>query len=329
MTLRENNISTCLTQQISKDLSKICCNYDYFFNGKSTLLGYQQYFICCIEVLPCGKIISGNGVSIKIWDQITFECLDQIKCWDECYDCIGMCICALSDEYIVCASKCDYESDIMIWNLVTRKCESVLKSHTGPVHCIKIINENQIISGSEDLTIKIWNFKTQKCIKTYNDHKGGIRVIEILSDQRVVSGDTLGKIKIWDLLSQICVLTLDAHDKIVTTIAVFSDGHFISGSEDKMIKIWLPTENTKNDYYLDITFTEHTDEISDIIRLPDDRFISCSDPNVLKLWSHTTANYEVMNLKHDDDECEYILYFPHPDGRIISGSSEGMLCVWN
>ena len=325
MSDRKSNISKCLSGPILKDLADLTSNYDYLFEGKSTHLGKHYPFICCIAELPCGKIISGSGATIKIWDPKTFECLKEIVCWDECEDCVGMCVCVISDKYIACASRCEYDSLLYIWNLETQVCESAFTSHTSRINCIIMADTSKIISGSKDSTIKVWNIETQKCNMTLNNDCS-INTIAILSDQQIVSGDQNGKIKIWNLLTEDCILTLDAHNGCVYTIAVFFDGHFISGSIDSTIKVW---NKINNKYNLETTLTGlgHTDRITEITILPDDSFIICEDPNILKLWSCESGIYHSVDLQNKEDS-DYIFTFPLSGGRIVSGSSEGSLQIW-
>lgn len=41
-----------------------------------------------------------------------------------------------------------------------------LEGHSSSIHCIQILSDEMLVSGSADNTIKIWNFKNGDCIKT-------------------------------------------------------------------------------------------------------------------------------------------------------------------
>jgi WD40 repeat protein len=49
------------------------------------------------------------------------------------------------------------EIDFNLNNLENVKCIKTLNGHTGGVYCLTIINNDKIVSGSSDNSIKIWN----------------------------------------------------------------------------------------------------------------------------------------------------------------------------
>ncbi len=54
---------------------------------------------------------------------------------------------------------------IKLLDMNTSECLKTFEGHTDWVLCVKLVNENQIVSCSEDKTIKIWDIETGDCIK--------------------------------------------------------------------------------------------------------------------------------------------------------------------
>ena len=95
---------------------------------------------------------------------------------------------------------------IMIFNLKTMKLVKTLKGHTSGVISI-YIDDNFLISGSIDNTIKFWDIQTGNNIKTLYGHTQRISSLAMI-DNYLISGDWDRKILIWDLNT----------DKVIRTI---------------------------------------------------------------------------------------------------------------
>lgn len=80
--------------------------------------------------------------------------------------------------------------------------------HSDTVRCIEQLSEEEIISGSEDRTIKIWNLSTGDCLKTFGDYEYRIFSINIISSDTIVSSANYEKVKVWDLNTGECLKTI-------------------------------------------------------------------------------------------------------------------------
>ena len=79
----------------------------------------------------------------------------------------------------------------------TGECLKTLIGHTDWINTVCILDNDKIVSGSHDKTIKIWNSNTGECIKTLTGHTSFVNSVCILNNDKIVSGSHDKTIKIW------------------------------------------------------------------------------------------------------------------------------------
>ena len=87
-----------------------------------------------------------------------------------------------------------------VWSTSTGKLLKLLKGHTESVRSVTLSsNDNQIISGSEDGTVRVWDAWTGRVLMVLNGHTGWVNSIALSSDMsRIVSGSEDRSIRVWD-----------------------------------------------------------------------------------------------------------------------------------
>jgi len=214
-----------------------------------------------------------------------------------------------------------------------------LYGHKANVLCISIINDNLIVSGSEDKSIKIWDIKKLLCLKTLHGHSDKVLALVKLSEDKICSSSSDSKIKIWDIKSGICLKTFGDHRNWVISILAFSKDILISGDAEGNLIFWdlIILKSLKN-------LNAHPNHwINSISKLNNILFASCSGDFTIKLWNIT--NYECFKvLKHESivwgivNFSENILSQSLENDYenmeldynfILSCSSDGFLRKWN
>ncbi|MFM2064854.1 MAG: hypothetical protein RLZZ507_4525, partial [Cyanobacteriota bacterium] len=76
-----------------------------------------------------------------------------------------------------------------------------LSGHSGSVNAVAVTADNQrVISGSDDNTVKVWNLQTGEELFTLNGHSDWVQAVAVTADnQRVISGSDDNTVKVWNL----------------------------------------------------------------------------------------------------------------------------------
>ena len=134
---------------------------------------------------------------------------------------------------------------LKIWDWEEKVCLSTLKGHKKWIKCILELDNDIILSGSDDNNIKVWkNFIN---IKTLKKHTHSVRALCQINYNFFASGSFDCTIKIWEIKTWKCVQTLFGHNSNITSLISLEysnnyDNNYIkriaSCSNDKTIKIW-------------------------------------------------------------------------------------------
>lgn len=155
-----------------------------------------------------------------------------------------------------------------------------LKGHTNGVMCLQF-DDQTLITGSHDNTIKVWDINTGREIRTLNGHELPVRCLQF-DDARLITGSLDGTIKVWDWRTGECKTTIRAHTKGVIGLHM-ADKLLASGSADHNIALY--DLGTKQKF----TLRGHEDWVNSVrIDLPSRTLFSASDDMSVKLWDLDT-----------------------------------------
>ena len=196
-----------------------------------------------------------------------------------------------------------------------------LYGHTQRVKAVVITpNGKQVISGSDDKTLKVWNLETGEEIFTLIGHRnsqhGSINTLAVTpNSKQVISGSLDDTLKVWDLETRKELFTLTGHRKPVNAVAVTPNGkQVISGSDDKTLKVW--DLETGEELF---TLFGHLDEVNAVAVTPNGKqVISGSDDKTLKVWDLETGE-ELFTLFGHRARVNAVAVTPNGK-QVVSGS---------
>lgn len=241
---------------------------------------------------------------------LSFECSVQ----DFCYSQSGRWLAVASDN-------------VFIFNADNYSKTRTLRNHTAAVYAVAFSpQENYLVSGSFDKTIKLWDAVTWKCLRTFEGHKATINRVAFTKDEsQIISTSDDSVLKVWEINSGNCSFEISKGGDFLSQTFIFSpDGQYLAvGREDTpSLQLW----GLKNGHYCDKVFDGYTDVITSIVFSPDGgqlvsgcfdgdmRLCDLNNDNSLKLFGH-------------NDKITNIIFYSEGK-QFISSSFDGSIRLW-
>nr|POF07032.1 putative e3 ubiquitin ligase complex scf subunit sconb [Quercus suber] len=156
----------------------------------------------------------------------------------------------------------------------------VFKGHTNGVMCVQF-DDNVLISGSYDTTIKVWDVNTGDELRTLKGHTSGIRCLQF-DDTKLMTGSLDHTLRLWNWRTGQCLRTFHAHTDGILSLH-FSGRYVASGSMDKTIRVW--DSESKQTFLL----RGHTDWVNSVkVDAASRTLFSASDDLSVRLWDLDT-----------------------------------------
>lgn len=220
------------------------------------------------------------------------------------------------------------ETDLELFRRNILSCKTLLDratfqcdGHHGAIICLATLPNGNVVSGSDDYSLRIWNPSTGQCIQKLEGHSGLINCVAVQTNGQIVSGSDDNTLRVWDLSTSKCLHVLSGHTGFVVCVASFPDGRIASGSWDGTLRIW--NADTGKCIH---TLEGHRSKIRCVSLLPGNRLVSGSDDYSLRVWDSISGScLFVLNGHTSFVNCVSTLI----DGSIVSGSSDGTLRIWN
>jgi len=115
----------------------------------------------------------------------------------------------------------------------------VLTGHTNTLTCVSTQASNpQIITGSEDSTVKLWDLGMGKCVTTLTHHKKGVRALQMHPTEYTFASGSSDNIKKWKFPHGEFISNFGGHNSIINTLALNQDNVFVSGGDNGSMVFW-------------------------------------------------------------------------------------------
>ncbi|CCG81807.1 putative Cell division control protein Cdc4 [Taphrina deformans PYCC 5710] len=217
------------------------------------------------------------------------------------------------------------------------------------VTCLQLDDE-KIITGSEDSNINIFDVRTGELRMTLEGHEGGVWALQYLGNT-LVSGSTDRTVRIWDMSTGQCLQVLEGHTSTVRCLQILpmysedasSSGHIIiTGSRDSTLRIWklpevareapasTPTQAKNPDelgsqYFLR-SLLGHTQSVR-ALAADRDIVVSGSYDCSVRVWQIATGKCLWKLTGHA--QKVYSVVLDYSQNRCISGSMDCKVKIWD
>ena len=179
-------------------------------------------------------ITSGHDHTIRCWDIPTGTCKNVLEGHRN-----AIWAAALSpDEQTIASGGMD--RTVKLWDAYSGKQLYSLQGYIGGIWATLFLDNNRIISGDEDGTIRIWDIEHQTLKHSWQTHQGILPCLAAHPrEPYIVSGGADGTVKLWHIETKQLVHTFGSHDGWIMCADISADGRYLAtGCRDWALKIW-------------------------------------------------------------------------------------------
>ncbi|XP_058531590.1 F-box and WD repeat domain containing protein 10B isoform X3 [Ochotona princeps] len=192
------------------------------------------------------------------------------------------------------------------------------RGHAGSIRSLFLCEEeNFLLSGSYDLSIRYWDLKSGACLRIFNGHQGTVTCMDLLKN-RLVSGAKDGQVKEWDIDTGKCLKTYKHKDPILAIR--INDTYIVSSCERGLVKVWhMATAQLVK------TLMGHEGAVKCLF-FDQWHIVSGGSDGLVMAWS-MVGKYErcLMAFKHPKEVLHVALLYL----RVISACADGKIRIYN
>ncbi|XP_055298064.1 F-box/WD repeat-containing protein 11-like isoform X2 [Sitodiplosis mosellana] len=192
-------------------------------------------------------------------------------------------------------------------------------NHSRGVYCLQY-DDQKIVSGLRDNTIKIWNLADLQCVKTLTGHTGSVLCLQY-DEKVIITGSSDSTIRIWDIDSGEILNTYIHHEEAVLHLR-FDNGMMVTCSKDQSIAVW--DMSITKELSLRRMLMGHRAAVN-VVDFDDKYIVSASGDRTIKVWNTTDCKC-VRTLRGHERGIACLQY---RDRLVVSGSSDRTIRLWN
>jgi WD40 repeat protein len=126
---------------------------------------------------------------------------------------------------------------LLLFFLLEIKVEEIEAAHQAYIRALVTSSNSELISASEDNSLKVWNRFSGALLRTINDD-ARINALAMLKSGEVAGGDESGEIRVWSPGAGTLVRVWKAHEGEIKSLTLLKNGHLLSTGFDKSVKVW-------------------------------------------------------------------------------------------
>lgn len=200
------------------------------------------------------------------------------------------------------------------------------RGHVAGVRCIKMpADGREIVSGSDDKTVRIWNTMTPGDQRELVNPAGqAVRSIAVNGSQYVAAGDVAGNIIVWDRSANDNAVVVKAHKGVVNAVLFSDPSHIISGGADGFIRITniaQPADQT-------VLSDKVNSRITSLSLSADGKLAVASEEEKVRIFNLRATRVPSAVLEVKGSRIVTLAF--SADGKYLAtGSGNGAVTLWN
>ena len=198
-----------------------------------------------------------------------------------------------------------------------------LEGHTGAVYAVSFSPENNtLVSGSADKSIRVWDLQSRACLRTLHGHTGSVRDVVCGKSGSIYSASDDSTIRVWSVATGALVGILTGHSDKVFSLALAADERtLVSGSADGTMRLWDLREMT-----CELVSDSLATWINTVVFAPDSRkVIAGTESGLMVVWDRVTG---VMVASKRHTSWVWCLAMAEDGSRMVSGSGDCTVGIW-
>jgi WD40 repeat protein len=222
--------------------------------------------------------------------------------------------------YVASASD---DTTVNVWDTLTWTSIQTYTNHTDRVYSLDQIDNDTMVSGSSDFTIRIWKISTGETLRiiSIGAKVYAVRVFSIENKQIVCGKFHL--IQIYNYDTGNLIQTLNGHSDSVFSIEILSDQYIASGGQDRKVVFW-----NLSSYSIKYTLTGHNSTVYCLKRLSTNLIASGYNNGKIIIWNWFTGEL-MFDLNNQMGSLYYNSLDLYDEQTLISGSKGGTVKLWN
>jgi len=187
------------------------------------------------------------------------------------------------------------------------------------VYCLQYDND-KIVSGLRDNTIKMWDRKTLQCTKVLQGHTGSVLCLQY-DENVIITGSSDSTVRVWCVRTGEEINLLQHHCEAVLHLR-FNNGLMVTCSKDRSIAVWdMISANKIN---MRRVLVGHRAAVN-VVDFDEKYIVSASGDRTIKVWLSSTCEFvRTLNGHRRGIAC-----LQYRDNLIVSGSSDNTIRLWN
>lgn len=206
-----------------------------------------------------------------------------------------------------------------------------LDGHSGPVRAVEFSRDGlQLISGSQDNTVKLWSTDAGQIVKSFRGHDGAVRAAVFAeADQVVLSASADNHIKKWNIgqYEEVRVLqgvVMEGHQDAILAAGFSPDGkQVVTASRDQTARTW----DAKTGQTLKVFTEGHSFLASNALYSPNGKWLmTAAVDNTVRVWD-ADAGTQFAVLEHTGRAAAIAI---SKDGKwLLTGADDKTAKLWD